>query len=148
MAMETLKSTLSAGGGTGTVAWMPPEAFSDKFSPMSDAFSFAVVMYEVTSLQLPHAGKSTVAITELARAKFKVSKALEKRGVTAAEQEQEWLEENPLHTRRPDLDLVQHGCPPPLLDWVVKSWSDNPDNRPTFRETVEFFGKVLEGRPY
>jgi hypothetical protein len=25
----------------------------------------------------------------------------------------------------------------------VKSWSDNPDNRPTFREAVEFLGKVL-----
>jgi poly [ADP-ribose] polymerase 7/11/12/13 len=68
--------------------------------------------------------------------------------VTAAEQEQEWLEENPLHTRRPDLNLVQRGCPPALLDWVVKSWSDHPDSRPTFREAVEFLGKVLEGRPY
>ena len=68
--------------------------------------------------------------------------------MTAVEQEQEWLEANPLHTRRPDLDLVQHGCPSALLDRVVKSWSDNPDNRPTFRETVEFLDKVLEGRPY
>ena len=68
--------------------------------------------------------------------------------MTAAEQEQEWLEENPLHTRRPDLNLVQRGCPPALLDWVVKSRSDNPDSRPTFREAVEFLGKVLEGRPY
>ena len=147
-ATQTLKSTLSAGGGTGTLAWMPPEAFGGKFSEKSDIFSLAVLMYEVMSLQLPHAGKSTAEITELARGKFKVSKALEKRGVTAAEQEQEWLEENPLHTRRPDLDLVQHGCPHALLHWVVKSWSDNPDNRPTFRETVEFLGKVLEGRPY
>ena len=45
------------------MAWMPPEAFSDKFSEKSDIFSFAVLMYEVVSLQLPHAGKSTAAIT-------------------------------------------------------------------------------------
>ena len=67
--------------------------------------------------------------------------------MTAAEQEQEWLEENPLHTRRPDLNLVQCGCHPALLDWVEMSWSDNAD-KPTFREAVEFLGKVLEGRPY
>ena len=30
----------------------------------------------------------------------------------------------------------------------MKSWLDNPDSRPTFREAVEFLGKVLEGRPY
>ena len=111
---------------------MPPEAFSDKFSEMSDIFSFAVLMYEVMSLVLPHAGKSTVAITELARGKFKVSKALEKRGVTAAEQEQEWLEENPLHTRRPDLGLVQHSCnmAAPLPCWTG-SWNRGRTIQPT-----------------
>ena len=30
----------------------------------------------------------------------------------------------------------------------MKSWSDHADNRPTFRETVDFLEKVLEGRPY
>ena len=59
MAMETIKSTQSAGGGLGTLAWMPPEAFKGDFSEMSDMFSFAVLMYEVLSLVLPHAGKST-----------------------------------------------------------------------------------------
>ena len=68
--------------------------------------------------------------------------------MTASQQEQERLEENPLHTRRPDLKLVQRGCHPALLEWVEKSWSDNADNRPTFREAVEFLRKVLEGRPY
>ena len=79
MAMETIKSTQSAGGGLGTLAWMPPEAFEGDFSEMSDMFSFAVLMYEVLSLVLPHAGKSTAEITESARAKFKVSKTLERR---------------------------------------------------------------------
>ena len=79
MTMETIKSTLSERGSTGTLAWMSPEAFKGNFSEMSDVFSFAVLMYEVLSLILPHAGKSTAEITESARAKFKVSKALERR---------------------------------------------------------------------
>ena len=146
--LVTLKSTLSAGGGTGTLAFMPPEAFKGRFSEKSDKFSFAVLTYEVVSLEMPHAGKSIAEITKLAMESFTVSKALEKRGVTAAEQEQEWLEENPFKDRRPDLSLVSPGCPPSLLDWTMKSWSDNPDKRPTFKEGVEFLDNLLEGRPY
>ena len=33
-----IKSTQSAGGATGTLAWMPPEAFKGDFSEMSDMF--------------------------------------------------------------------------------------------------------------
>ena len=80
MSMETIKSTQSAGGGTGTLAWMPPEAFKGNFSEVSDVFSLAVLMHEVLSVMhevlsviLPHAGKSTAEITELGRARFKVS---------------------------------------------------------------------------
>jgi len=148
MTLVTLKSTLSAVGGTGTLAFMPPEAFKGRFSEKSDKFSFAVLTYEVASLEMPHAGKSIAEITKLAMESFTVSKALEKRGVTAAEQEQEWLEENPFKDRRPDLSLVSPGCPPSLLDWTMKSWSDNPDKRPTFKEGVEFLDNLLEGRPY
>jgi hypothetical protein len=61
------------------LAWMPPEAFKGDFSEMSDMFSFAVLMSEVLSLKLQHAGKSTSEITEFARGKFKVSKAIQNR---------------------------------------------------------------------
>ena len=148
MTLQTLKSTLSAGGGMGTLAFMPPEAFKGKFSEESDMFSFAVVMWEVLSLKVPHDGKSMAEITKMAMETFTVSKALLKRGVTAADQEQEWLEDNPLQDRRPDLDLVSPGCPPALLNFTVKSWSDNPNSRPTFQEAVEFLGNVHEGRRY
>jgi len=53
MAMETIKSTLSSRSGTGTLAWIPLEAFRGQFSEKSDKFSFAVLMYEVLSLKLP-----------------------------------------------------------------------------------------------
>jgi hypothetical protein len=44
-------------------------------------------MYEVLSLKLPHAGKSAAEITKLSMEACTVSKGLEKRGVTAAEQD-------------------------------------------------------------
>jgi len=62
------------------LAWMPPDAFKGNFSEVSDVFSLAVLMHEVLSVMhevlsviLPHAGKSTAEITELGRARFKVS---------------------------------------------------------------------------
>jgi len=51
-------------------------------------------------------GKSTAEITNLVMERFKVSNALEKRGVTVAERKKEWLEENPIHGRRPELSQV------------------------------------------
>ena len=39
---------------------------------------------------------------QLGNGKIQVSNALEKRGVTVAQQKKEWLEENPMHGRRPD----------------------------------------------
>ena len=146
MAMKTIKSTLSARGSTGTLAWMPPEAFKGNFSEKSDIFSFAVLIYEVLSLILPHAGKSTAEITKLSMETFTVSKALEKRGVSAAEHEKEWLEENPLHTRRPDLNLVQLCCHPALLDRVVKSWSDDPiTGQPNLQRTHSAYTFIQRG---
>ncbi len=47
MTMETIKSTLSERGSTGTLAWMSPEAFKGNFSEKSDMFSFAMLIYEV-----------------------------------------------------------------------------------------------------
>jgi hypothetical protein len=103
-------------------------------------------MHEVLSLILPHAGKSTAEITGLTRGKFKVIKALEKRGMTAPEQEQERLEENPLHTRRPDLNLVQLCCHPALLDRVVKSWSDDPiTGQPNLQRTHSAYTFIQRG---
>ena len=148
MAMETLRSTLSAGGGTGTLAWMAPETFEGKYSNKSDVFSFALLIFEVVSLILPHADKSAAEIQKVVMQKFKVSKALEKRGVTAEEQEAEWFEENPLNARRPNLAHAQPGCPPALVGLMSKCWADDAVSRPTFRECLAFMERLEEGRPY
>ena len=102
--METLKSTLSAGGGTGTLVFIPPEAFKSKYSEKSDVFSFGVLTHEMLSRQVPSSLTLATAQTKLrkpATESFIFSKALEKRGVAAAEQEQEQecLEGNPLTAR-------------------------------------------------
>jgi hypothetical protein len=90
------------------------------------------------SLKLPYDDKSPEEIADLVRTRFKVSKKQEKRGASAAQQEAECLEENPLRERRPDLDKVQSGCHPALIDRMEKWWSDKPDERPFFPDIVEF----------
>ena len=104
--VQTVRATVSGGGATGTLAWMAPETFDGKYSEKSDVFAFAVLCYEVMSRALPHAGKSAAEVSKLVMQQFKVSKALEKKGVSREEQLDEWLEENPLGARRPDLGQV------------------------------------------
>jgi poly [ADP-ribose] polymerase 10/14/15 len=107
-----------------------------------------VLTFEIVSLKLPYDDKSREEITDLVRERFKVSKKKEKRGVSAAQQEAEWLDDHPLPERRPDLDKVQSGCHPALLECMENWWSDKPDERPFFPDIVEFLKKLHEGRPY
>jgi hypothetical protein len=82
------------------------------------------------------------------------------RGFSAAQQEEDWIEDNPLNVvriltkcnllpdRRPDLGKVQFGCHPALLERMEKWWSDKPHERPFFPDIVEFLKKLYEGRLY
>jgi len=150
MTIETLRSTANASGsGAGTLAWMAPETFDGIYSEKSDVFSFAILCFEVLSLSLPYAGKRTAEITNLVMERFKVNtNALKRRGVLVAEQEKEWLEDNPIHNRRPDLSQVAADCPQALIDWTKQCWEDNAKDRPTFKECVLFLQRLNEGRPY
>ncbi len=110
--VQTQKSTSSASvaqSPVGTLGWMAPEVFDGKFSQKSDVFSFTVLMFEIVSLKLPYDVKSPEEIAKLVMKKFEFSKKQEKRGVSAAQQEAECLEDNPLRERRPDLGKVQSG---------------------------------------
>jgi serine/threonine protein kinase len=104
---KTKMSTASARGGAGTLAWNAPETFDGKYSGKSDTYSFAMVMYETLTFLVPHAGKSSAEITRMGMEKFKVNKKLEERGISAEEQEADWLEENPLKARRPIFEAVK-----------------------------------------
>jgi hypothetical protein len=46
----------------------------------------------------------------------------------------EWLEDNPLQDRRPDLSLAEAGCPAALRALICRCWADDPEERPTFAE--------------
>ena len=84
-------------------------------------------------------GKSTAEITNLVMERFQVSKALKKRGVTLAERKKEWLEENPIHGRRPELSQVASDFRQALIDLTTQCWADNAMDRSTFSDYVRSF---------
>ena len=140
--VQTVWSSSSGGGRKGTLAWMAPETFDGQYSEKSDVFAFAVLTFEVLSFQLPFAGKSVPEITQLVMEKFKINRALERRGITAHEQRQDWITDNPLRDRRPDLSQAQPGCPQGLADMTERCWDDSPDARPTFADCIRDLTRI------
>ena len=140
--VHSVWSNSSGGGRKGTLAWMAPETFDGQYSEKSDVFAFAVLTFEVLSFQLPFAGKSVPEITQLVMEKFKINRALERRGITAHEQRQDWITDNPLRDRRPDLSQAQPGCPQGLADMTERCWDDSPDARPTFADCIRDLTRI------
>ena len=146
IAKATIQSTISAGSvrTAGTLAWNAPETFEGKYSAKSDVFSCGVVFFEMITRELPYDGLSEPEITRKVIEKFNFSIAyLENRGVSAIEQEEEWLQTHPIHTRRPNLDQLQLDCPRALLDLTELCWADKAADRPTFKTCFHIL-EVLE----
>jgi serine/threonine protein kinase len=141
---KTKMSTASAKGGAGTLAWSAPETFKGEYSEKSDTYAFAMVMYETLTFLRPHAGKSAAEINKMGMTKFERMTWLDDLGVSAEVQEANWLKENPLEARRPDLGQVPRDCPEPLLSLMQTCWSDSPDKRPSFRLIVDGLGKLQD----
>ena len=59
------------------------------------------------------------------------------KGVTIEEQREDWLEDNPLSERRPDLALAEEGCPEDLLALAARCWADDAHSRPTFAQCAQ-----------
>eukprot|EP01049_Picozoa_sp_SAG25_P023275 SAG25_NODE_9803_length_357_cov_1.003876_1_plen_118_part_11 len=118
--MTTMASVMSAGGGAGTLAWKAPETFSNSYSPASDIFGLAVVDFEIVTRQVPWAGLPQPAVISRVSERFdptaKHVLRQVKRGMSVEELRQEWLEDNPLSERRPDLSASEGGCPALLLE--------------------------------
>jgi poly [ADP-ribose] polymerase 10/14/15 len=148
--LETVRSSSSAGGGgAGTLQWMAPETFKGRYSQKTDVYSFAVLAFEVVTDKVPHEGLSLPEINKRAMSFFEFNKELLDFGVDEAKQRAMWNQQNPLLTRRPDLvGQVQSGCPSFLRCLIEKCWSDNPDERPEFRQILDSLGKLQEGRPH
>ena len=140
IAMETVRATLSGGGGgmAGTLAWKAPETFAEQYSEQSDVFAFAVVCFEVATRQIPWDGVGQPAVMRLASAKFEYDDSLfADFGVTREQQLARWQQRNPLADRRPDLALAGVGCPQALLAFVERCWADDFEQRPHFTNCVE-----------
>ena len=100
----------------GTCHWMAPEVLSgSEYTFKADVFSFAIVMYEVITREIPYSGLSHSEI------KHRV-----------------------LHNhQRPNTDLVPCECPKRLLKVMGMCWRTAPDKRPSFSSIVDLLEKVV-----
>lgn len=57
-------------------------------------------------------------------------------GITEEQQRLGWNEDHPLTERRPDLSVVEAGCPEELLAIVQRCWADERSQRPTAGDCV------------
>jgi hypothetical protein len=104
-------------------------------------YGFAVVGFEVVTRAKPFEGLSEPVIFDKVRTLFdpqaKNVLRLVERGVsTVDELRAEWLEDNPLSDRRPDLSLAEAGCPEALCALIKRCWADEPSERPEFSECL------------
>ena len=67
---------------------------------------------------------------------------LVKGGISIDELRAEWLEAHPLSERRPDLSLIEPGCPEALIELVTQCWADDADARPIFSECLEEIERI------
>ena len=122
------------GGIVGTLPWKAPETFCERYTTKSDTFSFGVTVFEVATRKRPFEGLSEPAVIRHVlnffdpQAKTVLRQA--ERGVTIDQQREEWLEDNPLNERRPDLSLIEAECPEALCTLARNCWADDPNIRP------------------
>ena len=93
---------------TGTYRWMAPEIAKEersRISPKCDIYSFAMVLYEIVTLQLPFKDDPELM------AMMKV-----------------------LQGQRPTLPESDPECEPFLRHLITACWDEDPNNRPTFQE--------------
>ena len=121
------------GGSVGTLAWSAPETFSGRFNEKSDVYSYGMVLYELGSRTTPFDQVSRQQILKYITNEFKFSqKRFDKKGESREEQLDDWLDDNPIEERRPDLAHVEVDCPPMILRMMQKCWADSPTDRPDF----------------
>ena len=101
-----------------------------------------MLAYEVITRQAPWQELAEPEIVERVTQRFdeedpRVKRLQEKYGESVEDQKQEWIEDHPLSSRRPDLRLAEDGCPDALQDLIKKCWADNPGDRPTFAECCD-----------
>ncbi|CAD8180500.1 unnamed protein product [Paramecium pentaurelia] len=100
-------------GFLGTFHWMAPEVFQNiPYTIKADVYSYAIVLWEICCRQTPYKQLSTnpPAIMKLVA----------------------------VDNGRPDLNLIQTGCPTFLKELMIKCWDKDPVKRPSFQEILQY----------
>lgn len=116
----TQEGTYKMTGHTGSRRYMAPEVATDKpYNRSVDVYSFAILLWELCSLEKPFQGYSS----------------------------QKHLKDVIMGGERPKMDYAHTALWPVSLQWLMKcSWSADPSQRPAFpviRETLEGVLKEL-----
>ncbi|CAD8077038.1 unnamed protein product [Paramecium primaurelia] len=100
-------------GFLGTFHWMAPEVFQNiPYTIKADVYSYAIVLWEICCRETPYKQLSTnpPAIMKLVA----------------------------VDNGRPDLNLIQTGCPTFIKELMIKCWDKDPVKRPSFQEILQY----------
>ena len=144
--LRGVAASSSPGGIVGTLPWQAPETFRGQYTTKSDTFSFAVVVFEVATRKMPFEGLSEPEIIRVVQKYFDPQEKgvlrQAERGIPIEQQRDEWLQDNPLSERRPDLSLVEAECPEALCTLAQDCWADDPKVRPEFSQCLAKLGTI------
>ena len=102
-------------GSLGTCHWMAPEVLTtSSYTLKADVYSFAIVMYEIITREVPYKGLSHEEIRD---------KVLNGH-------------------QRPDLEVIPPNCPKALLKLMGMCWRSDPDKRPHFSAIVDLLSAI------
>ncbi|KAL6748367.1 kinase-like domain-containing protein [Haematococcus lacustris] len=105
----------------GTMAYMAPECFqANTVTPQSDVYSWAIIMWEMLTGQLPWYGCNNAAII----------------GAVAFRDE------------RPELPESAERCPPDLAALITRCWQPDPRDRPSAGELVKSISLIMKVRQH
>jgi len=102
----------------GTFRWMAPEVLSGSYDMKVDVYSFAMVLFEVLSREIPFETVEDDQVRELAR-----------------------------QGTRPDREAIRPDCPKSLIALMEVCWRHDPDERPRFDNIVAQLEAVQPPEP-
>ena len=152
--MSQVTIGVGSNNGVGTLGWMSPEAVLEGTKQREcDVYSCGITIFEVMSRQEPFPGMTEIQLRKLAAVfdhRDPNKLAMEREyGVSMHKQQELWNKQCPLASRRPNLDLVDVGCPEELKRLAVRCWADDPRDRPDFKECVELLHVMAQrGQPH
>jgi serine/threonine protein kinase len=139
-----VNSSLAGKGMAGTIGWKAPETFAGHFTASSDVFSFGVTGFEAISRQFPFEGIAQAVQLGKLSERFRLNKQLLLQlGHSPEMQREQWLAENPLVDRRPDLSQAEEGCPVELVALIQRCWADEAEKRPTSTECARELASLV-----